>query len=104
MRPLGVSPRTLRDAPPLTIPGEQIVITAVALPATACALSFDATGNLGPPIVRTTFADGTGDLFWLLTIPAETPTGYAAVRIGCGADPVTALIAIDLPPDVRSVL
>jgi hypothetical protein len=41
-----------------------------------------------------TFADPTGRLFWLWTVPAETSRANVTASVSCGGDPVSAPLEI----------
>ncbi len=70
------------------ISGEQALIVAEAVPGANCTLDLMVADHsvLGEP--RATFTNGDGQVFWLLTIPDDLPTGQATVALACGADPL----------------
>ncbi len=70
---------------------EQIVVSAATGSLTSCTATLQlGTGSLQ----RQNYANGTGALFWLITIPSDAPTGPATLTVDCGAAPATAEITI----------
>jgi hypothetical protein len=71
-----------------------MLVRARAIPASLCTLEL--TSATGAPFVeRATFADEDGNVFWLVTIPANTPSGSAGVVLDCGDLPYRTSIAIE---------
>jgi hypothetical protein len=87
------SPVRFTGLPKLASPDDQVVILARTAAASVCTLSLTPAGGTSP-LKRTTFADGEGDIFWLVTIPMGTPIGDATLSADCGAAPVAAALAI----------
>ena len=66
-------------------PGEQLLVAAGTAPAARCSLRVtSAAGNrvLNQP----SFADATGSVFWLWTVPPSAKRGTARATVDCGAD------------------
>ncbi len=82
---------TLQSIPAQAAPGQQIVIVGRTDPLAECeaTLQFD-TGD--EP--RQTFANGNGEVFWLVSVPENAPAGPAGVTLSCGAGPVSTSISI----------
>lgn len=84
----------MEAAPRFAIPGQQVLVIATAQPGSNCALDL-LTPDMAASIQdRDTFANGAGQVFWLVTIPADAPTGEGKAVISCGADPVAIRILI----------
>lgn len=87
------SPVELEKAPFSVSAGEQILILAQTDDGSVCALDLETEERLPVGETRTTHADGDGDVFWLVTLPANLDTERLAFEIGCGAAPVTWTVA-----------
>lgn len=88
------SPVTIEQSPASLVPGEQALVIADALPGANCTLSLiedDRTIVIGD---RDTFADGTGQAFWLMSIPPDLPSGQGDLVLRCGAEPLTVPVPI----------
>lgn len=83
------SPVRVVDAPELVHSGEQMVIRARTVEASFCTLVVQTEAG-ALPIERRTFADGDGDIFWLVTVPDDLPPGSALLIFDCGLEPVEA--------------
>jgi hypothetical protein len=82
---------TMQTVPPTATRDEQIVAVGKTLPLTEC----DLTMQLGASsLERQTFSNGEGEVFWLLTIPPDAPTGPASLTFTCGSAPATTQITI----------
>jgi hypothetical protein len=82
---------TVQNAPQAAARDQQIVIVAKTGSLTDC----DATLQLGASsLQRDTYANGEGEVFWLITIPSDAPTGPATLTLGCGASPATLQITV----------
>jgi hypothetical protein len=74
---------------------DQILVRARTIEASACSLSLTSGLPAIEILERNTFADGDGDVFWLLTISAETVSGNGSVTIDCGGEPVSSPVIIE---------
>jgi hypothetical protein len=82
---------TMQTVPPTAARDQQIVAVGKTLPLNAC----DATLQLGASsLERQTYSNGEGEVFWLITIPADAPTGPATLTFSCGSAPTTSQIVI----------
>ncbi len=68
--------------------GEQVLIRGTAMPASVCTVDLIDTGTGETLIERTTMADGTGDVYWFMTIPDGNPGSLMNVSMACGGEPV----------------
>jgi hypothetical protein len=73
--------------------GEQMTVLAYAHAGAICQLRILGEES-GETITRTTFADASGHLFWLVTIPATMGQGPAAMTATCGGKSSTFEIEI----------
>jgi hypothetical protein len=73
--------------------GEQVVVFARANSGAVCSFGLR-TDDGQTTLAQSTFADSTGRLFWLVTIPAATEPGTATVSVRCGSSPDSAPIDI----------
>jgi hypothetical protein len=73
--------------------GEQMTVLAYAHAGAICQLRLRGEES-GEAITRTTFADASGHLFWLVTIPATMGQGPAAMTATCGGEPSAVEIEI----------
>jgi hypothetical protein len=83
----------LDSAPESIERGEQLLIIAGSDAGVRCSLTVSTragTELLNQP----TFADPTGLLFWLWTVPADSRRAAVTAAISCGADPVTTRLTI----------
>jgi hypothetical protein len=76
--------------PPLVISGEQSLIVAEAFPGANCTLDLKVADISILGNSRQTFANGAGQVFWLLTVPVDMPSGQATVALDCGSAPLLA--------------
>lgn len=74
-------------------PGQQILITATTAAGSNCQMTATFRGGAAP-IIEETFANGSGEAFWLMIVPEGTPPGAVAVLIDCGANLVEQQFAI----------
>jgi hypothetical protein len=84
---------TLTSIPEQAAPGEQLLFTAATTAGANCHLSLT-PGKRSPAIAMDTFANGSGEAFWLFIVPPGTLPGEATVEIGCGGDRVLAQFTI----------
>jgi hypothetical protein len=68
--------------------GEQVLVEAQALPASVCTLALTDRNSSAPLLERATFADGTGDVYWFVTIPADPPGSLVMIDLSCGGQPI----------------
>jgi hypothetical protein len=80
---------TAENPPVFVIPGQQAMVVAEAEPGANCTLDLTMAGS--PAVIddRATFTNGAGQVFWIVTIPADLPGGPGAFVLSCGADPLT---------------
>ncbi|CAN5886388.1 hypothetical protein BH24CHL4_BH24CHL4_27190 [soil metagenome] len=83
------------DVPRTLIADDQVVIHALTLPATSCSLTLIQPGSGGTLLERTTFADGTGDVYWFITIPDDWLGGLVTIDMDCGGAPVTRVVILE---------
>jgi hypothetical protein len=81
------------SVPAQAAPGQQVLITATTSAAANCALTMTADKRSGP-IVSETFANGSGEAFWLLIVPENALPGQMSMEISCGAAPVSRQLTI----------
>lgn len=82
------SPVRLVAAPTVVEFDGQILIVARTVRASTCELGVRYGKGPHDPLERITFADGDGDVFWLLTLPETPRAGSVHFSIGCGADDI----------------
>ncbi|HET9658914.1 MAG TPA: hypothetical protein VFP05_01185 [Thermomicrobiales bacterium] len=68
-------------------PGQQILITAVTSAGANCQLTASFHGGVRQ-LRQETFANGSGEAFWLMIVPEGTLPGDAVASIDCGANVV----------------
>jgi hypothetical protein len=90
-----VSPVRIAEVPERVIIDDQMLVRARTVEASACSLSLLAGAPTSAILERSTFADGDGDVFWLVTIPPDAVSGEAAIAIECGGKPVSYPVTID---------
>jgi hypothetical protein len=82
---------TMQTVPQTAARDQQIVAVGKTLPLNAC----DATLQLGASsLERQTYSNGEGEVFWLITIPSDAPTGPTSLTFSCGSAPATSQITI----------
>ena len=73
--------------------GQQLLLLGRSGAGAIC--QFSLTGaQAGPDLSGSSFADGSGRVFWLITIPLPTAIGPAELSTDCGGEPVTVEIEI----------
>lgn len=77
------------ETPRFVIPGEQALVIAAAVPGTNCSLDLTINGTTVAIEDRETFANGSGTVFWFLTVPADLSSGKGDFVVSCGSDPLT---------------
>jgi hypothetical protein len=70
--------------PQQVAPGDQLMLSAWTDPLADCQLTVQWAGN---SIQRSTWANGQGELFWLITLPDDVPPGAIEAYATCGAAP-----------------
>jgi hypothetical protein len=81
------SPVELTSAPAQAAPGEQVLFTVSTTAGANCQLELT-PGKRSGAITEDTFANGTGEAFWLVIVPAESLPGEGMVEISCGGEVV----------------
>jgi hypothetical protein len=66
--------------------GDQLTVLARADAAAVCRIRLR-NERSGEDVLRSTFADGSGHLFWLMTIPEYFEEGPATMTAACGGEP-----------------
>ena len=87
---------TVEEAPEFVIPGQQTLVVANTIPGTNCTLDLVVADTTVLIDDRETFADGGGQVFWLLTLPANAPPGDGDFVVDCGADLLTIPVLVTL--------
>lgn len=85
------APVALQSVPTHITPDQQIVAVGKTASLAQCEATLQTDANI---LQRQTFADGDGDVFWLMTIPAEAAAGPATLTISCGSAPVSTELSI----------
>jgi len=80
--------------PLLVISGEQSLIVAEASPGANCTLDLKVADVSILSNSRQTFTNGSGQVFWLLTVPVNMPSGQATVALDCGSVPLMATVVV----------
>ena len=81
------------SAPAQAEPGQQVLVTANTTAAANCDLNMTVDRRSGP-IFSETFANGSGEAFWLVIVPENALPGQVSVEISCGAAPVSRQLTI----------
>lgn len=81
-------------APDLSSADDQELVRAETLEGANCSLTLSPNTNGESTVTRDTFADGDGDVFWFVTIPADWEPGLADLSIECGGTPVVTTVEI----------
>jgi hypothetical protein len=81
----------LTDFSEMALPGDQILVTGRTEPHVRC-IAYLWGQSLD--LAHETTADAGGSLFWLVTIPSETPGQSAELSLDCGAGPILMNIEI----------
>ena len=81
-------------APDLSSADDQELVRAETLEGANCSLTLAPTNPGETTVTRDTFADGDGDVFWFVTIPADWQPGPAELTIECGGTPVVTTVEI----------
>jgi hypothetical protein len=93
--PQSPSPIFLTDTPSLLVGGYQILVVAETAPASVCRLIVVLDGAAESLTNRKTMANGSGEMFWLLTVPQNVRPGIATITVACGTphDQIEVLVA-----------
>jgi hypothetical protein len=75
----------LVTVPPLFVTDHQFLITAQTAPGTICRLRIVLDGGEAALVNRSTFANGEGELFWLVTIPRDLDPSTGTLSASCGS-------------------
>jgi hypothetical protein len=89
------SPVRITDASGFVAPGEQLLVQARSEPNARCTAYL---WGESLDLAHETTADGAANLFWLVTIPGDTPLQSAEISVDCGVGPVTDQIEIRARP------
>ncbi len=87
-------PVSIVRAPDLSNSDEQELVRAETLEGANCSLTLAPTNPGETLVTRETFADGDGDVFWFVTIPADWQPGSAELTLDCGGAPVVTTVEI----------
>lgn len=71
--------------------GQQMVVLAKTAALADCAADLSLGGAT---LQRETFANGEGEIFWLITIPADVPAGSATLSLSCDSSPAVVQMMI----------
>lgn len=82
---------TWKYVPQQMNPGGQLLVVADTEPLLDCNLTLTLQDQT---IQRETWANGQGEVFWLVSLPDSAVPGYATVGATCGGAPVSSSIAI----------
>jgi hypothetical protein len=91
------SPVSIDTAPVEIAAGDQLLVLGDSQPGAICRFSLD-TANQASPITGSSFADASGRLFWLVTVPDDVTAGPADITADCGAEDVHVPVEIDTAP------
>jgi len=91
------SPVSIDTAPPDIAAGDQLLVLGDTQPGAICQFSLD-TAERASAISGSTFADASGRLFWLVTVPDEVASGAAEITADCGAENAQVPVEIDPAP------
>lgn len=84
---------SLATAPSSIGRGQQLRLVASSEPGVRCTLTVST--RAGKQLLnQPTFADSTGLVFWLWTVPADVRRAAVTAAVSCGADPVTTSVTI----------
>jgi hypothetical protein len=86
---------SLVDVPRTLTVDDQVIIHALTQPATSCSLALVQPDSAGILVERTTFADGTGDVYWFVTVPGNGLGGLVTIDMSCGSTPVTRVAILE---------
>jgi hypothetical protein len=84
----------LDDAPETIVRGEQLLVRADSDAGAICSLTVRTRAGRAL-LDQPTFADATGALFWLWTVPVETRRAAVTASVSCGGDAVTTPLTIE---------
>jgi hypothetical protein len=85
---------SLEAAPESIVRGDQLLVLADSAAGVRCSLTV-ATRTGRELLTQPTFADATGSLFWLWTVPAESRRANVTASISCGGEAVTSPLTIE---------
>jgi hypothetical protein len=72
-------------APTVLERDQQFLFVANTAPGVVCRLRIVPEAADGSLVDRSTFANGSGELFWLVTIPSDAPLGAGMLSASCGS-------------------
>jgi hypothetical protein len=87
------SPLAIDSISDSVVVGDQLTVLARAKAAAICRLRLRSEQS-GEDVFQSTFANGSGRLFWLITIPEPFEEGPATITAACGEDERTMEIEI----------
>ena len=88
------SPLDLAPLPETATADEQVTVIGESDPGATCTMRLRSTES-GERLTRTTYADGAGRLFWLVTIPPGFGPGTVRLSANCGGDTVTGAFTVE---------
>ena len=84
---------TIDSAPDTAMAGEQILVRGQSEAGAICQFQL-ADNQSSVDAAGSTFADASGQFFWLVTVPPTIETGPVGVTAGCGGEQITVEIEI----------
>ena len=88
------SPIHLAPLPETAATDEQVAVIGESEPGATCTMRLRSAES-GERLTRTTYADGAGRLFWLVTIPPEFGPGKVRLSANCGGESVTGTFTVE---------
>jgi len=89
--------RVVIDESPETVEIDaHIVVLGRTEPGAECSFNFSRDGKIAQ-LQGITFADQSGHVFWLITIPSRMKSGPGIVTVTCGDEPDTVALEIISP-------
>jgi hypothetical protein len=88
------SPIHLAPLPETAAGDEQVTVIGDSEPGATCTMRLRNVDS-GERLTRTTYADGAGRLFWLVTIPPEFGSGKVRLSANCGDESATGSFTVE---------
>jgi hypothetical protein len=88
------SPVSLSVAPTVLVRDQQFLFVAHTSPGIVCRLRIVLDGAGASLVDQPTFANGSGELFWLVTLPADTALSSGTLSASCGRVPDTVEVLV----------
>lgn len=85
---------TFTEVPDTIERGEQLIVRADSEAGVRCSLTLETRAGR-ELLEQPTFADATGSLFWLWTVPTDSRRAAVDASMSCGAETVTTRLVID---------